>query len=256
MFPFDDRDGLIWFDGALMPWAEARIHVLTHAFHMGGAVFEGIRAYDGQVFLGGAHFQRFTHSAELLGYTIPRSVVELTKATEAVLWANELKDAYIRPLAWRGSESVSVSARGASIHVAIAAWDWPTPAALGEGGHGIRLALADLRRPRADTAPTASKCSGLYMIGTLARNAANDEGYDDALLLDIDGNIAETTATNIILIEGKRLVSPIADCFLDSITKRHVFALAIKRGLEVVERKVSLPELCAADEVFVAGTSI
>ena len=145
MFPFDDRDGLIWFDGALMPWAEARIHVLTHAFHMGGAVFEGIRAYDGQVFLGGAHFQRFTHSAELLGYTIPRSVVELTKATEAVLWANELKDAYIRPLAWRGSESVSVSARGASIHVAIAAWDWPTPAALGEGGHGIRLALADLR---------------------------------------------------------------------------------------------------------------
>ncbi|MEH6721502.1 MAG: branched-chain-amino-acid transaminase [Aurantimonas endophytica] len=256
MFPFDDRDGLIWFDGALVPWAEARLHVLTHALHMGGAVFEGIRAYDGQVFLGDAHFQRFTHSAELLGYTIPRSVVELTKATEAVLWANELKDAYIRPLAWRGSESVSVSARRASIHVAIAAWEWPTPAALGKGGNGIKLALAAWRRPRADTAPTASKCSGLYMIGTLARHAANDEGYDDALLLDIDGNIAETTATNIMLVEGKRLVSPVADCFLDSITKRHVFALAIKRGLEVVERKVSLPELCAADEVFVAGTSI
>ena len=256
MFSFDDRDGLIWFDGALVPWAEARLHVLTHGLHMCGAVFEGIRAYDGQVFLGDAHFQRFAHSAELLGYTIPRSVVELTKATEAVLWANELKDAYIRPLAWRGSESVSVSARRTSIHVAIAAWEWPTPAALGKGGNGIKLALAAWRRPRADTAPTASKCSGLYMIGTLARHAATDEGYDDALLLDIDGNIAETTATNIILVEGKRLVSPVADCFLDSITKRHVFALAIKRGLEVVERKVSLPELCAADEVFVAGTSI
>ncbi|MEW5420672.1 branched-chain-amino-acid transaminase [Amorphus sp. 3PC139-8] len=256
MLPFDDRDGLIWFDGALVPWSEARLHVLTHALHMGGAVFEGIRAYDGEIFLGDAHFERFARSAELLGYVLPYSPLEITKATEAVLWANELKDAYIRPLAWRGSESVSVAAHGATIHVAIAAWDWPTPAALGKSKTGIRLQLATWRRPRPDTAPTASKCSGLYMIGTLARHAALDEGADDALLLDLDGNIAETTSTNIIIVKDGVLVSPVADCFLDSITKRYVFDLSQKHGLANEERKVSLADLRAADEVFVVGTSI
>lgn len=253
---FDDRDGLIWLDGALVPWNEARLHVMTHSLHAGGAVFEGIRAYDGGIFLSNAHFSRFQRSAEIVGYTLPYSSLELVKACEAVLWANELKDAYIRPIAWRGSESVTVAARNASIHVAIAAWDWPTPAAEGRSTTGIRLQLSSWRRPRADTAPTASKCSGLYMIGTLARHVANDEGFDDALLLDVDGDVAETTATNIILVEGRKLVSPVADCFLDSITKRHVFALAQKAGLELEERKVSLEELCAADEVFVVGTSI
>lgn len=256
MFPFDDADGLIWLDGALVPWPEARLNVLTHSLHMGGAVFEGIRAYDGAIFLGEAHFQRFARSAELMGYTLPRSAIELAKAAEAVLWANELKEAYIRPIAWRGSESVSVAARDATIHVAVAAWERPTPAVRGEGETGLRLQLAAWRRPRADTAPVASKCSGLQMIGTLARHAALDAGFDDALLLDMDDHVAGPTATNIVLVAGQTLVSPIADCFLDSITKRHVFGLAQRRGLAIAERKVSLADLRAADEVFVVGTAI
>lgn len=256
MLSFSNRDGLIWFDGALVPWADARIHVLTHSLHAAGAVFEGIRAYGGEIFLPDAHFARFGDSARIVGYSVPYSSLELEKATEAVLWANELKDAYIRPIAWRGSESVTVAARDATIHVAIAAWDWPTPAALGKSDVGVRLQLASWRRPRADTAPTASKCSGLYMIGTLARHAANEAGFDDALLLDVDGNVAETTATNIILVKGGVLISPVPDCFLDSLTKRHVFTLARAKGFEIREERVSVVDLEQASEVFVVGTSI
>ena len=256
MLPFDDRTGWIWLDGTLVPWAEARLHVLTHSLHMGGAVFEGIRAYGGRVFLGDAHLNRLARSAEGVGYRLPRGRLELTKAVEAVLWANALGDAYVRPVAWRGSEAVSVGAGGTRVHVAVAAWNWPTPAALGRALEGIRLRLATWRRPRPDTAPTASKCSGLYMIGTLARHAALDAGFDEALLLDVYGNVAETTATNIVLVTGETLVSPVANCFLDGITKRHVFSLARRRGFAVEERTVTLRELRAAEEVFVAGTSV
>ncbi|OCW59676.1 branched-chain amino acid aminotransferase [Hoeflea olei] len=256
MLSFDDRDGLIWFDGALVPWQEARLHVMTHSLHAGGAVFEGIRAYDGKIFRAHDHIARLQRSAEILGYRLPNAALELVKACEAVIWANELGDAYLRPIAWRGSESVTVAASNATIHVAIAAWDWPTPPDRGESAAGMRLALSCWRRPRADTAPTASKCSGLYMIGTLARHAANAQGFDDALLLDLDGHVAETTAANIVMVTGGTLVSPRADCFLDSITKRHVFELARQGGLAVEERTVSLKELCAADEVFVVGTAV
>ncbi|MDF1749295.1 MAG: branched-chain-amino-acid transaminase [Alphaproteobacteria bacterium] len=256
MFQDDASEKFIWLDGALVPWSEAQLHVLSHSLHMGGAVFEGMRAYDGQIFLGNAHFERLLQSAEIVGYSIPRTLIELTKATEALLWVNELQDAYIRPLAWRGSESVSVASQDAIIHVAISAWEWPTPASLGNSEKGIRLQLATWRRPRPETAPTASKCSGLYMIGTLARHAALDAGFDDALLLDSDGYVAETTATNIILVKQQTLISPIADCFLDSITKHHVFDLAKRHGFAIQERKVSLEDLCSADEVFVVGTSI
>ncbi|WP_244935223.1 aminotransferase class IV [Acuticoccus sediminis] len=223
---------------------------------MGGAVFEGMRAYDGRIFLGEAHLERLAQSAEWVGYGLPRAKLELTKAVEAVLWANALHDAYVRPVAWRGSESASVAARGASVHIAIAAWDWPTPAALGRSHAGIRLQLATWRRPRPDTAPTASKCSGLYMIGTLARHAALDAGFDDALMLDAHDHVAETTSTNVVLVKGETLISPVADCFLDGITERHVFALASRRGLAVEERRVRLEDLRRADEVFVAGTSV
>ncbi|EKF42527.1 aminotransferase, class IV [Nitratireductor indicus C115] len=256
MMNFADRDGFIWLDGALVPWREAELHVLTHALHMGGAIFEGIRAYDRDVFLSGAHYDRFARSAEILGFALPWTKTELMKATEAVLWANELQDCYIRPLAWRGAESVSVAAPDARIHVAIAAWDWPTPASQGKGTTGLRMRLADWRRPTPETAPTASKCSGLYMIGTLARHAIAGDGYDDALMLDAQGNVAETTATNIVLLSGDTLISPKPDCFLDSITKHHVFGLARRLGLKVEEATVSLDLLAAADEVFVTGTSV
>jgi len=254
--PLDDRDGFIWLDGELIPWRDARLHVLSHALHMGGSVFEGMRAYDGHVFLGADHLARLSRSATLLDYQLPWSGDALSRAIDAVLEANGLRDAYIRPIAWRGAESVSIASPRARIHVAIAAWDWPTAAARGEAEKGIRLQLSRWRRPRADTAPTAAKCSGLYQICTLARHQALAAGYDDALLLDSDGQVAETTATNLLLVRGRRLITPAATCFLDGITKRHVMQLARQRGLTVEERTVSLDELRAADEVFTAGTSV
>ncbi|MFP1679814.1 branched-chain-amino-acid transaminase [Alloalcanivorax sp. C16-2] len=252
----DDRDGLIWLDGELLPWREARLHVLTHALHMGGAVFEGMRAYGGRVFLDAPHLERFQRSAVLLDYRLPWSSDELSQAINAVLWANQLDDAYIRPLAWRGTESVSIASPHARIHVAIAAWDWPTAASQGRAEEGIRLHLAHWRRPRPDTSPTEAKCSGLYMIGTLARHAATAAGCDDALLLDSEGLVAETTATNLLMIRDGVLTSPLPTCFLDGITKRHVMELARQRGLRVEERAVTLEELRRASEVFTAGTSV
>ena len=252
----DDNDGLIWLDGELLPWRQARLHVLTHSLHMGGAVFEGMRAYDGHVFLNIEHLERLQRSATMLGYHLPWSRDELTKAIEAVLWANQLDNAYIRPLAWRGAESVSIASPRARIHVAIAAWDWPTAASQGRAEEGIRLQLASWRRPHPDTAPTAAKCSGLYMIGTLARHAAAAAGCDDALLLDSEGRVAETTATNLLMVRDGVLVTPLPTCFLDGITKRHVMGLARQRGLRVEERTVTLEELRTASEVFTAGTSV
>lgn len=254
--PLVDTTSPVWFDGTLLPSGEATLHVLTHSLHNGGAVFEGIRAYGGRLFLGKEHFRRLQRSAELLGYTLPWLVDDLQAAAEAVLWAGGLKDAYLRPIAWRGSESVTVSAQGCRIHTAIAAWDWPVEIALGDGTGGLRLVLSDWRRPAPDTAPTASKCSGLYMTGTLSRAAAARSGHDDALMLDMAGHVAETTVTNIVLVRDGRLLSPLPTCFLDSLTKRHVFDLARGLGLSVHEGTVSLDDLDAADEVFVTGTSV
>ncbi|PTW38371.1 aminotransferase class IV [Rhodovulum kholense] len=254
--PLVDTTSPVWFDGTLLPSGEATLHVLTHSLHNGGAVFEGIRAYDGRLFLGEEHFRRLQRSAELLGYTLPWLVDDLHAAAEAVLWAGGLKDAYVRPIAWRGSESVTVSAQGCRIHTAIAAWDWPVETALGDGTAGLRLVLSDWRRPAPDTAPTASKCSGLYMTGTLSRAAAARSGHDDALMLDMAGHVAETTVTNIVLVRNGRLLSPLPTCFLDSLTKRHVFDLARGLGLSVHEGTVSLDDLDAAYEVFATGTSV
>ena len=254
--PLVDTTSPVWSDGTLLPSGEATLHVLTHSLHNGGAVFEGIRAYGGRLFLGKEHFRRLQRSAELLGYTLPWLVDDLQAAAEAVLWAGGLKDAYVRPIAWRGSESVTVSAQGCRIHTAIAAWDWPVETALGDGTGGLRLVLSDWRRPAPDTAPTASKCSGLYMTGTLSRAAAARSGHDDALMLDMAGHVAETTVTNIVLVRNGRLLSPLPTCFLDSLTKRHVFDLARGLGLSVHEGTVSLDDLDAADEVFVTGTSV
>lgn len=246
----------VWLDGSLIRSAEANLHVLTHSLHNGGAVFEGIRAYDGRIFLAQEHFRRLERSAAILGYRMPWTVEDLIAATDAVLRANGLSDAYIRPVAWRGSESVTVSAQGCRIHTAIAAWDWPVDRALGDGTGGLRMVLSNWRRPAPDTAPTASKCSGLYMTGTLSRAAAARSGHDDALMLDVHGNVAETTVTNIVLVRGDTLVSPTPNCFLDSLTKRHAFELARTMGLSVEERTVSLEDLDAASEVFVTGTSV
>ena len=256
MLPFDDRDGYIWFNGELTPWRDAKAHVLTHALHYGSSVFEGERVYNGRIFKGDAHHRRFHESAEMMGFTIPYSVAEINDAAAKVLEANNISDGYVRPVAWRGSEMMGVSAQKNTINVAVAAWEWPayfTPEARLQG---IRMAFADWRRPSPETAPVKSKAAGLYMICTLSKHKAEAEGYNDALMLDYRGRIAEATGANIFLVQNGELHTPEPDCFLDGITRQTVIALAKERGYTVRQRAIMPEELARTDEVFITGTAV
>ena len=254
LIPFDDRDGVIWFDGEMVAWRDAKLHVLTHGLHYGSAVFEGERAYSGNIFKLEAHTERLINSAKLLGFDIPQSAAQINAACNAVLKANNLVDAYIRPIAYRGSEQLAVSAQLTKIHLAIACWPWPNLFGA-DRMKGVRLALADWRRPHPQTAPTASKAAGLYMIGTLAKHQAEAQGYTDALMLTWDGYVGEATGANIFFVIDGKLHTPIPDCFLDGITRRTVISLARARGLEVIERHVTLEDMATATEAFLAGTA-
>ncbi|MBV9509814.1 MAG: branched-chain amino acid aminotransferase [Caulobacteraceae bacterium] len=253
--PFDDRDGWIWLDGAFTPWREAKVHVLTHGLHYASAVFEGERMYGGEIFKGAEHNQRLRRSAELLDFEIPFSVAELDQACVDTCAKNGLDDCYIRPIAWRGSEQIGVSAQQTKIHTAIAVWEWPSYFNPEEKAKGIRITRAKFKRPSPETAPTASKAAGLYMICTISKHAAEKEGYADALMLDWRGYVAETTGANIFLVRDGVIHTPTPDCFLDGITRRSVIALAKSRGLEVVERHIPGEELATFSEVFICGTA-
>ncbi len=242
-------------NGALVPWTEARLHVLSHALHYASSVFEGERAYGGVIFKGHEHHQRLQRSAEILDFTLPYSVEEIDAAAEAVLAANKLTDAYLRPVAWRGSEMMGVSAQSTKINVAIAAWEWPAYFSPELKAKGIRLAMAPWRRPAPDCAPTQSKAAGLYMICTMSKHAAERQGYQDALMLDYEGNVAEATGANIFLAIDGKLHTPTPSCFLNGITRRTVIALAEREGLEVIERTISVADLDRASEVFLTGTA-
>lgn len=255
VLPFDDRDGLIWLDGALVPWREARLHVLSHGLHYASSVFEGERAYNGRVFKLTEHSQRLIDSAALLGFTVPYSVEALNEATMAVVAANGLQDCYIRPVAWRGAERIGVAAQQTTTHVAIAAWVWPSYWDDKAKMQGISLKVASWRRPAPETAPTRSKAAGLYMICTLSKHDAMQDGYDDALMLDYRGQVAEATAANIFLVQNGVLHTPKPDCFLDGITRQTVMALARQRGYEVVERAIFPEEFAVTQEVFLTGTA-
>lgn len=254
--PYDDRDGFIWVDGALVPWRDAKLHVLTHGLHYASSVFEGVRAYGGSVFKLTEHSERLANSARLMGFELPVEIDELGRACMEVLRANSIVDGYIRPVAWRGSEMMAVSAQNARIHLAIAAWTWPSYFSPEARLRGIRLKTAQWRRPPPDTAPVHAKAAGLYMICTLSKHAVEGEGYDDALMLDWRGRIAEATGANIFLaMDDGRLHTPTPDCFLDGITRRTVIGLAGERGIEVVERAIQPEELTRAREVFLTGTA-
>jgi branched-chain amino acid aminotransferase len=253
--PFDDRDGFIWFDGKLVPWREAKIHVLTHGLHYASCVFEGARAYDGQVFKLNEHSARLINSARLLDFEIPYSLEELNEATRQTLAAQRMTDAYVRPVAWRGSEIMGVTAQTSKIHVAIAIWLWPSYFEPAERAKGIRLDISQWRRPAPDTAPTAAKAAGLYMICTLSKHVAERKGYADALMFDYRGLVAEATGANIFLIKDGVIHTPTPDCFLDGITRQTVIALAKARGLSVVERHIEAAELASFSEVFITGTA-
>ena len=255
MMNFDDQDGHIWRDGELVPWRDSRLHVLSHGLHYGSCVFEGERVYDGEVFRLREHTQRLIDSAAALGFELPWSLEELEHATRETVAAQGFADAYVRPVAWRGSEMMGVSAQETTIHVAIAVWEWPSYFSPEARLRGIKLKTADWRRPPPESSPVHAKAAGLYMICTLSKHAAEAEGYDDALMLDWRGRVAETTGANIFLVRDGVLHTPDPDCFLAGITRRSVIELARARGVEVVERAVQPEELAGADEVFVTGTA-
>ena len=255
MLNFDDQDGKIWLDGALCEWRECRFHVLSHGLHYGSCVFEGERVYAGRVFKLREHTQRLIDSATALGFVIPYGLEEIEQATLDTVAAQDYADAYVRPVAWRGSEMMGVSAQKTRIHLAIAVWEWPSYFSPEARMKGIRLRTAKWRRPAPDMAPVRSKAAGLYMICTLSKHDAEAAGYDDALMLDYRGRIAETTGANVFLVQDGRLHTPIPDCFLDGITRRTVIGLAEARGIEVVERVVMPEDIARSDEIFVTGTA-
>jgi branched-chain amino acid aminotransferase len=252
---FDDRDGWIWMDGALRPWREANVHVLTHALHYASSVFEGQRAYNGAIFKLSEHSARLRNSASLLGFDLPWSVEEIDAACVQVLEANGMTDAYMRPVAWRGSEQMGVSPKGTQPHLAIACWHWGKYFDEAKAAKGIRLDIAPWRRPAPYTAPVHSKAAGLYMIASLSKAHADARGYDDALMLDWRGQVAEATGANAFFIRDGVIHTPTPDCFLDGITRRTLIDLARQRGIEVVERAIWPEELENFQQFFVTGSA-
>lgn len=253
--PYHDRNGFIWMDGKLVPWREANVHILTHALHYGSAVFEGLRAYGGEIFKLTEHSERLVESGRILEFEITQSVAEIDQACRDVMAANKLVDCYVRPIAWRGSEQMGVSAQKTKIHLAVAAWEWGSYFPMEQRLKGIRIGFAKYRRPDPATAPTRAKAAGLYMICTIEKHRAERAGYADALMLDWRGRVAECTGANIFLIKDGVLHTPEADCFLDGITRRTVIALAKKRGFEVHERAIMPEELGSFSECFITGTA-
>lgn len=256
LISFDDRDGAIWMDGGLVDWRDAKLHVLSHGLHYASSVFEGERVYKGRIFKSREHTDRLHKSAGVVGYEIPYSVDEIELAKHAVVNKMGFDDAYVRPIVWRGTEMMGVSAQENTIHLAIAVWEWPSYFDAEAKKIGIKLGMARWRRPAPDTAPTDSKASGLYQICTMAKHAAEAEGNHDALMLDYRGQIAESTGANIFFVmDDGRLHTPTPDCFLDGITRRTVIQLARRRGYETVERAIMPEEMAKASECFLTGTA-
>jgi branched-chain amino acid aminotransferase len=253
--PYDDRDGWIWFDGELVPWREANVHILTHALHYASSVFEGQRAYGGEIFKLTQHSERLRKSGELLGFEIPWSVAQIDAACRETLSAAKLSDAYMRPLAWRGSEQMGVSAQRTRIHLAIACWDWGNYFSEEAVRKGLRLDISPWRRPAPYTAPVESKASGLYMICTLARHQAQAKGFDDAMMFDWRGRVAEGTGANAFFVRDGALHTPLPDCFLNGITRQTVIDLARRRGIEVQERAIWPEELESFEQFFLTGSA-
>ena len=253
--PFDDRDGWIWFDGQFVPWREAKVHVLTHGLHYASSVFEGERMYNGKIFELTAHTERLFKSAEILDFEIPYSVAEIDQACLDTCRKNGLENAYIRPIAWRGSEMIGVSAQNTSIHVAIAVWDWPSYFKPEERAKGIRLTWAKYKRPSPETEPVHAKAAGLYMICTISKHAAEKDGYTDAMMLDYRGYVAESTGSNVFFVKDGVIHTPKPDCFLNGITRQTVIELAKRRGLQVVERAILPEELSDFNECFLTGSA-
>jgi len=255
LVPYDDRDGVIWFDGELVDWREAKVHVLSHALHYASSVFEGMRAYGGEIFKLTEHSERLIASAAMLDITVPYSAAQLDEASRAVIAANGWTDCYVRPLAWRGSGQMGVTATQAGVHVMIAAWPWGTYFSRDELMQGIKLTWATYKRPDPATIPATAKAAGCYMICTIEKQRAEAAGFSDALMLDWRGYVAECTGANIFFVRDGAVHTPTPDCFLDGITRRTAIDLLQRRGIEVIERRILPEELSNFSECFITGTA-
>ena len=255
LVPYDDRDGFIWMNGKLVPWRDAKLHVLSHGLHYGSGVFEGERAYGGEVYKLSEHSQRLIDSGRILDFEIPYTLAEIDQACRDTITANKFVDCYVRPIAWRGSEVMGVSAQQTKINVSVAVWEWGSYFDPAQKMKGIKLARAVYKRPDPETAPSKAKAVGLYMICTIEKHRAERAGYADALMLDWRGRVAECTGANVFLVKDGVLHTPTPDCFLDGITRRTVIDLAKRRGYTVNERVIMPDELPSFSECFIVGTA-
>ena len=256
MIPYNKREGKIWYNNDLVDWQEAKLHVLSHGLHYGSFVFEGLRVYGGDIFKLEEHIERLFHSAKIMDIKIPYSKDEINTATKKIVSVQNVQNGYVRPFAWRGSEMMAVSAQQTKIHIAIATWEWGTYFDPKLKTEGIKLNISKWRRPAPDTIPWNTKASGLYMICTLSKHAAEREGYTDSLMLDHEGNVAEATGANIFFKDKNgELHTPTPDCFLDGITRRTVIEIAKSKNIKVNERKISPNELSNFVGCFLTGTA-
>ena len=256
LVPFDDRDGEIWLNGELVPWRSAKTHTLSHGLHYASLVFEGERVYGGKIFKGKEHTKRLRISCNILDFDLPVMDEQLELAKQKVLHANKITDGYVRAFCWRGSEMMAVSAQKTSINLAIAAWEWPSYFDPVTKMAGISLGIADWKRPSPESAPVHAKAAGLYMICTLSKHRAEQQGFQDALMLDYRGYVAEATGANVFFVDKKgTLHTPTADCFLNGITRQTVISLAKSMEIEVVERHIMPQELASMKECFLTGTA-
>ena len=256
MIPYDKRSGKIWYNNELVDWADAKIHILNHGLHYASCVFEGERVYDGSIFKLEEHTKRLFYSAKRMGITIPYSEIEINNACNEIISVQNISDGYVRPMVWRGSEMMAISAQQTKIHVAVATWDWGSYFDPKLKVNGIRLNISNWRKPPPNTIPWDTKASGLYMINTLSKHEAEQQGYTDSLMLDHEENVAEATGANIFFkTESGELHTPIPDCFLDGITRRTVIEIAKSKGIKIHERKIKPEELSDFVGCFLTGSA-
>ena len=253
---FDELEGSIWLDGRILPWSEAKLHVMTHALHYGTSVYEGIRSYGTQMFKGLSHYQRFLRSAELLDFKVPYTAQALLDATQALLDQGNYQWGYIRALSFCGSQTMTVSHRTSNIHTAIMVWERPMPYSAAQYEHGLNLHVAQWRRPHPQSAPVHSKAGGLYMISAMAKRAAELQGFDDAVMLDTEGRVAEASSSNLFCVRDQRLITPFPHSFLKGLTRAFVMETAARNGISVDEQDFGLETMLGAQEVFLTGTAV
>ena len=248
---FNKLEGLIWMDGSFIPCNQANIHLVTHGFHYGTAVFEGIRAYNGIIFKAQEHFDRLRKSANLLRFNITQSSQEMIEITKKLLQKNNTPDSYIRPIAWCGTNSMKISSLDMEVHLAIASWGWSQTL-----NKNLRLVVSSWRRPDPRSAPVGAKATGMYTLSSLAKNDAQLQGFDDALMLDCHDHIAESTVSNIFFIQENTLYTPIPTCFLNGITRQTIIQIAKNLKIEVIEKSLKLEDMNSKTEAFLTSTAV